>query len=150
MFRKAGLSVLIFAAAAFYISARNYDDSLSIHPFINSKEACNECHTKSNLNIIINRPSEACSPQCFTCHKDTKKHHPVNIRIHDKLPDNLSLTRKKRITCITCHKLDSKRYDSRSWKSQSMFETVFKKKDQYKTYYLVKNNSDGQLCKTCH
>jgi ribosomal protein L37AE/L43A len=60
------------------------------------------------------------------------------------------LTKHKRLACITCHNLTHKRFDTESWRAQSLYESMFKKQKQYKTFYLEINNRKGKLCKQCH
>jgi hypothetical protein len=119
-------------------------------PFVSSKSFCLECHNTSETKRLAN-PSKSCSTYCLTCHKDKKEnHHKIGIRTKHSPPLDLEYTERGRIACYTCHNLNNNRYDSESWKSQSIFESTFRKQSKYKTYYLVLKNNNGQLCDKCH
>ena len=140
------LSAIIFSI---YILALAFDnDSLKIHPFIQSTASCMQCHSKNDKKII--NPVITCSQFCLSCHKNIKNHHSIDVKINGKLREEFKLTAKKRLTCTTCHNLNNNRFDTTSWKAESLYEKAFSGKSQYKTYYLIKKNNNGQLCKTCH
>jgi hypothetical protein len=149
MRRWGNIFILIICIFTLYIFAIAFDnESLTIHSFSQSTAYCINCHLKNDKKII--NPNITCSQLCLTCHKDIKDHHIINIKIAGKLPEEYKLTDKKRLTCSTCHNLNNVRFDNSSWKAQSLYEKAFAGKSQYKTYYLIKKNNDGQLCKTCH
>ncbi len=134
-----------------YASSATLDrDTLKIMPFINSKSDCIKCHEKKNIKTKIEKTTKACDTLCFKCHSDTDRHHTVGAKLYADKGNNFVLTGKKRIACVTCHNLNEKRFASTSWRAESLFEKVFRNKSKYKTYYLVTNNSNGQLCKKCH
>jgi hypothetical protein len=148
--RRMGKKVILLSGIlSIYILATAFDnESLEIHPFIQSTTYCTHCHAKNDKKIPdLNR---TCAELCFTCHKEIKNHHAINIKIAEKVPGELRLTEKKRLSCITCHSLNNSRFDNSSWKAESLYEKAFAGKAQYKTYFLIKKNNDGQLCKTCH
>jgi hypothetical protein len=124
------------------------NENLSIHPFLQSEKYCMDCHSKDNK--YITETGAICSQFCVTCHKAMNNHHSINIKVPEKLPDDFVLTGKKKLTCVTCHNIKNRRFDKVAWKAESLFEKVFKGEKKYKTYYLVKKNNEGQLCKTCH
>ena len=126
------------------------NESLPIHPFLQNIDYCMPCHNSSKEKRLLQDTSLACSQCCLSCHNPANIHHPINIKISERLPDNFLLTPKKRLTCITCHNLNHDRFDSSSWKSESLYENMFKGSSKYKTYFLVQKNNNGQLCKTCH
>jgi hypothetical protein len=140
------LIIGIFTLCAFGIASDN--ESLKIHPFTQSTAYCSNCHLKNDKKIINTKI--ICSQLCLTCHNEMENHHIINVKIVGKLQEDFNLTEKKRLTCISCHSLNSTRFDNSSWKAQSLYEKAFTGKSQYKTYYLIKKNNDGQLCKTCH
>lgn len=120
------------------------------HPFIASVAACAECHRAGKIHVNVKDTENACSYLCLTCHKDMDRHHAINVRLKEKIPDQFVLTSKNRLACITCHRLKTKRYDTSSWKAESLYENIFNSKKTYQTYYLVTRNNEGQLCKACH
>jgi hypothetical protein len=87
---------------------------------------------------------------CVTCHSNTiGNHHAFGVKMK-KIPDGIVLSGSDRIMCITCHDVTKQRYDSRPWKSMSLYESLFSSEKRYKTYYLIMNNNNGELCITCH
>jgi nitrate/TMAO reductase-like tetraheme cytochrome c subunit len=145
-------NILYLTAICFLcISSFAFDpETKKIMPFVSSKSSCIKCHQMKNFHYDKNDPAIACDASCLECHKNMDKHHSVGIRPDNRLRPNLRLTQKNKIACITCHDLNFNRFDDASWRSESLFEKLFNKKDSYKTYYLIINNSDGQLCKKCH
>ena len=145
-------TALYFAAICFFsICATAFDpETKKIMPFITSKSSCVKCRQKNNLKSMINDPAIACDASCLECHKNTDKHHSVGMRPDNRLKANLRLTHDNKIACITCHDLNFNRFDDTSWRSESLFEKIFNSNERYKTYYLIINNSNGQLCKKCH
>lgn len=148
--RKKYYILLFILSAVIYTLYTSAKDDSGIHPFIKSGRLCADCHLKYNLNIKNPVLANACSVQCLECHKDMKKHHIIDVKITDKLSEKITLSRKKKVMCVSCHDLKSPRYDGKSWKSESLFESVFSRQDKYKTYFLIKRNNDGSLCKICH
>ena len=145
-------TALCLAAICFFsICADAFDpETKKIMSFISSKSSCIKCHQNDNLNNMANDPAIACDTSCLECHKNMEKHHGVGMRPDNRLKANLRLTHKNKIACITCHDLNFNRFDGTAWRSESLFEKIFNRKDRYKTYYLIINNSRGQLCKKCH
>lgn len=125
-------------------------DEANPHPFIAGERACIECHRYKKIDVTFENTENACSYMCVSCHKDMDRHHAINVRVTEDVSDNLVLTSRKKLACVTCHRLKTKRYDSESWKAESLYENVFHSKKMYKTYYLVTRNNEGQLCKMCH
>lgn len=148
--RFMGKIIILFSGIlTIYILAIAFDnESLKIHPFTQSTTNCLRCHLKNDKKI--KDTNIICAELCLTCHKEMKNHHIINVKIVEKLPGELKLTEKKRLTCISCHNLNNMRLDKSSWKAESLFDKAFTGTSQYKTYYLIKKNNDGQLCKTCH
>ncbi|MBN2041447.1 MAG: hypothetical protein JW864_15515 [Spirochaetes bacterium] len=150
MFQKAALSIFCFLMTGYYTIAGNNDSTTEIHRLTELNKLCKDCHKKTDIHVTVDNPPDACAFLCISCHGEIGNHHSINIKMNEKLPDSINLTSKKRLTCRTCHNITLKRYGDKSWKAESMFEKIFKSKDKYKTYFLIKNNSNGQLCKTCH
>lgn len=134
------ISILICTAIPAYDN-----ETKKIMPFVSSKSACLKCHDRSE----IDNPACACDEFCIKCHEDSEKHHSVGARIKDKI-GLFKLTKKNKIACYTCHDLNVQRFDTVSWRSESLFEKVFRGKSRYKTYYLIMRNNNGQLCRKCH
>lgn len=125
-------------------------ETQKIMPFVSTTRDCLKCHSPDDANNFRN-PSQACDPMCMMCHKSMGSHHAVGIKLEGDLPAGLGpLTERGKLMCITCHDLRHPRYDSNPWRSESLYESIFQKQRNYKTYYLTVKNSKGQLCNKCH
>ena len=122
-------------------------ETVKIMPFVNDASYCEKCHTKSEAKEFKGETIYSCFDYCQTCH-DT--HHSVGKRVSRNRPKNLKYFKRNKVACFTCHELDRPRFDSKSWKSESLYERVFDSKNKYSTYYLPVNNRQGELCKQCH
>ena len=146
--------ILLFLISAVFLPGAYDRETVKIMPFVESNKYCKECHSDKKSEELIRDPLKSCVTYCKTCHnriKDiTEKHHVVGKRLKFQSKYDFRISGKKKIACYTCHDLGINRYDSSSWKSESFYEKVFKKKAKYKTYYLVMKNNEGQLCTRCH
>lgn len=123
------------------------DQSIEVHEaFINSSDPCLECHSPEEATDFENRTSESCSEFCLTCHDP---HHSTDTFVRGDTPDHIKLLNQK-LVCFSCHNVKKQRFDNESWKAESMFEQMFRKKDRYPTYFLIEKNNEGQLCRRCH
>ena len=144
---------IILTAVLLYAGIYSYgidNETKKIMPFVDNNTYCTGCHKASEEKERLRNPSKACDIFCRKCHTDMSKHHPVGVKLKNDLPENVLLTSGKKIACITCHDLNNKHYDTVSWKAQSLFGSVFKSEESYKTYYLIIRNNDGDLCRKCH
>lgn len=123
---------------------------MKIKHLTSSKSNCADCHKEEKKLKYSKIPLKICDTFCLTCHKDVGVHHKVGIRNKFHNRNKLQLTEKNRIACITCHDISQKRFDSISWRAESLYESIFKNNKQYKTFYLVIRNNNGALCKNCH
>ena len=121
-----------------------------IMPFVTDSSYCLECHSQEELDTQYPDTAEACDDYCRKCHTDMEAHHGVGMEVPGDAPAGLPLKTHHRLGCTTCHNLKIPRYDTKPWKSQSLFGKIFAGKSKYKTYFLVKINNNGQLCKECH
>ncbi len=117
-----------------------------------SDAACASCHAKDLSVRFPAHKGRPCTPYCLTCHfKDSKdQHHSVGSPLRKKPADARLLTEGDRTGCKTCHDLSTQRYDQVRWRSESLFDRMFRSQARYKTYLLVYRNDRGQLCLTCH
>lgn len=125
-------------------------DTEKIMPFVNDNSFCLECHSREELDTRYTDPAKACDDYCNKCHKERESHHPVGMEVTFDIPDNILLREGGRLACVSCHDLKNPRMDDKPWKAKSLFGRIFRRQVAYKTYYLIKNNSKGQLCKNCH
>jgi len=115
--------------------------------FLSSVVECLGCHKKNEAESFAGQSAKSCSNYCLTCHKG---HHKTDIRPKREPRINMPLKENNKITCYTCHDLKWKRFDDTSWKSESLFESIFNREERYPTYYLRIKNNEGALCKNCH
>ncbi len=150
LFRYNIFFALILMAGAFAFALD--PETKAIMPFVDDLNYCRQCHTENDFNGFVKDPARACDTYCLSCHKKVTQtnHHPVGIKMPDIRTADMAATKIGKIACITCHNLRERRFDSKPWMAQSLFDSMFKKQRQYKTYYLILQNDSGQLCRTCH
>jgi hypothetical protein len=135
------ISLIIFAIAV--KSSLPEDDTEKIMPFVKSIKNHDRKSLASGKDVLTDS-------LCVTCHYSIgQNHHVFGVRMKHK-PEGVILSESERIMCITCHDLSKVRYDSRPWKSMSLFDSLFSSEKKFKTYYLIMNNNNGELCITCH
>ncbi len=102
---------------------------------------------KSKSNRRLKEPvTEICSK----CHQRDIMSHPIDVLPRKaKLPADLPIYRKK-LTCISCHQPHGPWRSKRPWRSTSFFKRFFMPKKYYRTFFLRRNNVDGELCRSCH
>jgi hypothetical protein len=110
------------------------------------------CHTKEQGIIKEDALEKNCIAYCSQtdCHPNRNEHHRVAVALPAKSGLPLYLGQNNMVVCATCHNLANSRYDTKPWRSMSLFGRVFKQAKKYPTYYLIINNIKGQLCKQCH
>jgi hypothetical protein len=144
------LAVLLLAAATFPAVALDEKEAGELMPFLLDPIACRECHTEGENDPRLKDPARSCSNMCVTCHKETQNHHSIGIALKRKPSTALTLSSRNEMTCITCHDLKRPRFDSKPWRGESLFGSIFRRQPQYKTYRLATRNNKGQLCRNCH
>ena len=114
--------------------------------------ACAACHAAAGEALWATRQDRPCSPYCMTCHgkAEMARHHNVGTPLKRPPGAALPLAKGQRVACFTCHLLSQPRYDSVRWKAASLYDRTFRTASQYKTYFLVTRNDQGQLCLACH
>ncbi len=144
-------AVLTLLILAIFLCMPDFGEAAGTDPHSAAKqpEYCLKCHTADEAGSFRGGTGNACSKFCLSCHQMLDRHHPVNKRMTGKKNGSFVLA-KGRTACITCHRINKNRYDSEPWASQSMYDRLFKSSTEYKTYYLIMKNDDGQLCKSCH
>ena len=142
----AALLIVVWSLA----SLSQIDETAKIMPFVHDSSSCKSCHASAEQAAWLNEPAKSCSTFCVTCHKEMGPHHSVGSTIETRNPAQFALTSKKTLACITCHDLKISRFDSKPWKSESLFGSIFQRGAAYKTFYLVERNNRGQLCRQCH
>lgn len=143
------LASLMLAASLFSFSDADRE-TLKIMPFMSDFALCLECHRRGEVEAAAANAMNGCDRACLTCHGDMEPHHRTGMEVDFEVPRFIVLMGKKKLACVSCHDLTRSRYDSKSWRSESLFGKLFKSGSRFKTYYLVQNNSSGELCKVCH
>jgi hypothetical protein len=141
--------LLLFLCATVASASRDDDGGVRMKDGL-KPAACVACHSSQKDRSKLADPSRPCDASCGRCHTDMTKHHPVGGGVAQKEKIGLPLLSGDRLGCMSCHDVQTARTDTRSWKSQSPFDRLFRRRALYQTYYLRINNSDGKLCKTCH
>ncbi len=141
--------------------AKDFSESeAQTHPFVKDNNQCNTCHevfqdSGFNASYIVFRedPGVSMTASCLKCHQQYIGDHPVLIKAPFPVPKDFPLSEKKEITCITCHNPHFQRFSNRPWFPRS-FKTIIadfiKRKKEYKTYFLRRNNAEKELCLSCH
>jgi hypothetical protein len=86
---------------------------------------------------------------CSSCH-DINAYHKVNISVDFPVPADLPLTEDKEMVCLTCHYSHGKLESDRPQCSFSVMDRLLDAKRLHKSFLLRRNNSNGELCLTCH
>ena len=133
------------------------------HPFANDKDLCNTCHVTKQITsssgkvvsyIVTNADSSHIHTYvCLGCHPQKAGGHPVQVTTSYETPKDLPLSKMRVVACTTCHNPHVSRFSNRAWVPRSFLQIMndfVKRKKQYKTYFLRRNNSKGELCMCCH
>jgi hypothetical protein len=86
---------------------------------------------------------------CTGCH-DKDDGHKVGIKLDFDVPADLPLGAKNKLTCLTCHYAHGSLTSSRPQASFSFIDRMLDAELMHKSYLLRRNNTDGELCLTCH
>jgi hypothetical protein len=122
------------------------------HMALQTATPCLGCHAQDGQARWSSNRWQACTSYCQSCHAPAEmgQHHPVDT-VLTKIPSApLPLSATRRTACFTCHDLSRQRFDRVRWKSESLFGRLFRKQNEYKTYFLTLRNDRGQLCLACH
>ena len=86
---------------------------------------------------------------CSSCH-NPEDGHKVGLEVDFQIPADLPIDKKNRITCLTCHFTHGNLRSERPQASFSLMDRLFDAERLQKSFLLRRNNSDGDLCLTCH
>ena len=93
------------------------------------------------------------SKRCIECHPMGETGHPTMVKPLFPIPKDFPLSDNNEITCVSCHNPHYQRYSSRSWLPRTHLRKaadILRRKKQFKTHYLRRNNSKKELCLACH
>ena len=122
---------------------------------------CGQCHKNTPelidaplLNTKNNRFESAAFLQdgikmCTGCH-DANQGHKVGLLIDFAVPADMPLSSDSDIVCLTCHYTHGSFTSDRPQASFSIMDRLFDSQRLHKSFLLRRNNSDGELCLTCH
>jgi len=125
------------------------------------REMCSVCHnqvpTLSDDKLLVtkylatnfNDFKQNGVTMCASCH-DATAYHKVNISVDFPVPDDLPLTEDKEMICLTCHFAHGSLSSDRPQCSFSFMDRLLDANRLHKSFLLRRNNSNGELCLTCH
>jgi hypothetical protein len=135
------------------------------HPHAISKSSkAMECTTCHKTTPVVNQDSllesknklvkqddfkQDGTAMCSACH-DPNDGHKVGLELDFQAPADLPLGEKNTITCLTCHYSHGSLTSDRPQASFSFLDRLFDDERLHKSFLLRRNNSDGELCLTCH
>ncbi|OQW78735.1 MAG: hypothetical protein BVN35_03520 [Proteobacteria bacterium ST_bin11] len=135
------------------------------NPHLVSKQTpqagCADCHTATpevkddgilltkNLTADQATFSKDGVAMCSSCHNPNQG-HKVGLNIDFPVPADLPLNEENDITCLTCHYTHGKLDSERPQASHSFMDKLMNAERLKKSFLLRRNNSDGELCLTCH
>lgn len=155
----AGVMLLLFAHQA-HTAGEN--------PHLISKQSatgeCKGCHgatpdlkelkgdeplNSKNLPVDQTLFSQDGVAMCSSCHNPNQG-HKVGLNIDFPVPADLPLNQENDITCLTCHYTHGRLDSDRPQACYSFMDKLLNAERLKKSFLLRRNNSDGELCLTCH
>jgi len=151
-----GLLLLLFAHGA---------HTANENPHLISKQTplagCTNCHNTApafkdegilhskNMPVDQTTFSKDGVAMCSARHNPNQG-HKVGLNIDFPVPADLPLNEENDITCLTCHYTHGKLDSDRPQASHSFMDKLMNAERLKKSFLLRRNNSDGELCLTCH
>lgn len=86
---------------------------------------------------------------CLGCH-DKDDGHKVGLKLDFEIPADMPLGSKNKLTCLTCHYTHGSLHSHKPQASVSLMDQFLDAERLHKSFLLRRNNSDGELCLTCH
>lgn len=123
--------------------------------------ACTSCHmatpelkdnpplNSKNLPVDQASFSQDGVAMCSSCHNPNQG-HKVGLNIDFPVPADMPLNEDNDITCLTCHYTHGQLDSDRPQASFSFMDRLMNAERLHKSFLLRRNNSDGELCLTCH
>jgi len=122
---------------------------------------CSSCHSNSpqltdseiletkNLSMDPTQFHQDGVAMCSSCHNPNEG-HKVGLEIDFPVPADMPLSAENDITCLTCHYTHGSLSSDRPQASFSFMDRLMNAERLQKSFLLRRNNSDGELCLTCH
>ncbi|QPK63914.1 hypothetical protein IVG45_02735 [Methylomonas sp. LL1] len=149
------LPMLVFVAMA---QAADNPHAITKH---DNPSTCSGCHISTPLlkddNILVskNLPDDLAQfrldgvAMCASCHSPDA-FHKVGLNVDFPVPADLPLNSDNQIICLTCHYVHGRLDSDRPQASFSFMDRLLNAERLSKSFLLRRNNSDGELCLTCH
>lgn len=124
-------------------------------------ESCLTCHVSvpkideekavstKNLPVDWSELKQDGVQMCATCH-DAGAYHKVHLAVDFPVPVDLPLNQDQEMICVTCHYSHGKLASDRPQASYSFMDRIMNAERLHKSFLLRRNNSNGELCLTCH
>jgi hypothetical protein len=135
------------------------------NPHVISKQddsaLCSSCHVRvpeltddkpvisKNLPVDLNDFNQDGVDMCASCH-DPTAYHKVHLAVDFPVPADLPLNQDNEIICLTCHYVHGRLDSDRPQASFSFMDRLLNAQRLHKSYLLRRNNSNGELCLSCH
>ncbi|WP_427551461.1 hypothetical protein ACQE3D_07525 [Methylomonas sp. MS20] len=125
------------------------------------QSGCGECHntaadikddgilTTKNHTVDLAAFAKDGVAMCSSCHNPNQG-HKVGLNIDFPVPADLPLNEEHDMTCLTCHYTHGRLDSDRPQASHSFIDKLMNAERLKKSFLLRRNNSDGELCLTCH
>lgn len=131
-------------------------------PSQNQTVDCVSCHVEKPKVVedvaLLNSKNHQADPtafkadgvaMCTGCHS-ADEGHKVDLKLDFEVPADLPLGEKNKLTCLTCHYTHGDLKTTRPQASFSFIDRIVDAERLHKSYLLRRNNSEGELCLTCH
>lgn len=156
--KKLGI-LCVFSLLILLLNSKVYAEKQNPHKFMSDPEKCSQCHIGTpkegidDYTTVEFKKDIVCF--CQDCHQEEhfQDLHPLDVRPEVTVPKDFFLANYSMLTCITCHDPHMKAHAKERYVSVNILERLksflfFEK--EFKTYFLRRNNSKGELCSSCH
>lgn len=129
------------------------------HSFMSDPARCLDCHETAPQRGVDDYLSvsfkDTIVSLCATCHpgEHLREEHPVEIRPGSAVPEDLHLDSAYTITCATCHDPHGPHEAGRPHTPQTFWDRALAlvgRERVYRTRFLRRANTAGELCLACH
>lgn len=143
------------------LSVHSAADNPHVVDATDSQAGCNSCHNETpglkdsgtlntrNLAVDLTQFKLDGVAMCSNCHNPNQG-HKVGLNIDFPVPADLPLSADNDINCLTCHYTHGRLNSDRPQASFSFMDRLMNAERLHKSFLLRRNNSDGELCLTCH
>lgn len=152
---------LIIVIGSLYIATAPAADNPHQISGQSDQSACTTCHdvkpelhgadilNTKNLPLDLSRFKQDGVNMCGSCH-DPTAYHKVRLNVDFPVPADLPLSQDSEMICLTCHYSHGRLDSDKPQASFSFMDRLTNDERLHKSYLLRRNNSNGELCLTCH